>query len=70
MVNLPFLKKRKAPRMQEPKPERLVNGSPDEMLEDQMIDELMDAAHDKDPSKFRHALEALIMNSFDYSEEK
>lgn len=66
MVNLPFLKKRRFPRMKEPMSEKLVNGSGDDMLEDQMLDELMDAAHDKDPSKFRKALEALVMNSFDY----
>ena len=65
MMNLPFLKRRKLPRQQEPQPDKMVGLSADEQLEDQCIDELMQACADKDPGKFRQSLEALVMNGFD-----
>ena len=69
MQNLPFLKKRRASHAPEPQAERLVNGSSDDLLEDQSIDELMDAHNNKDPRAFRSAVEALVHNSFDWNKE-
>jgi hypothetical protein len=64
---LPFLKNRKTPRIAtEPQEEKLVNGSQDDHIEDQMSSELFDACQSKDASKFRSALEALVMNCFDF----
>lgn len=67
-MNLPFLKKRRAPRHQEPTPDKMVGLSPDEQLEDQAIEELMEACTNKDPKQFRSSLEALVMNAFDHED--
>ncbi len=69
MMNLPFLKKRKAPRHQPPTEEKVVGLSPDEELEDHCISELMDACENKDPKAFRSALEALVMNAFEHGDQ-
>lgn len=65
----PLLRKRKFPRAQDPQAEKLVNGSYDELMEDHCIDELMEACTNKDPKQFRSALDALVMNGFDYGDE-
>lgn len=69
MMNLPFLRKRKGARAQESSTDKLVGASSDELLEDQMIDELLDAVEDKNPGQFRTALTALVLNSFEYDED-
>lgn len=67
-MNLPFLKK--WPRVNpEHLQEKTYNMSPSEKLEEHCLQELMDAVHEKDVSKFRSALEALILNCFEYDEE-
>lgn len=45
--------------------EKLVNGSPSDHLDDQCIQELMDACEEKNHTKFRQSLEALVMNMFE-----
>ena len=49
--------------------EKMVNGSPDDHLESHCAGELMDACETKDVKKFRAAIEALVMNMFDWEEE-
>lgn len=68
MMSLPFLKRRKLPRNQEPIADKMVGLSGDEQLEDQMIEELMQACADRDPKKLRSTLEALLMTSFEHEE--
>lgn len=66
MIKLPFLKNSKVPRIAEKPPEEvLVNGSSDELVDDQCMSELFEAVESKDVSKFRSALEVLIMNRFE-----
>jgi hypothetical protein len=69
MRSLPFLKRRKLPRHQEPGAEKEVGLSGDEELESQAISELMDAAEARDPKLFRQAMEALVMCAFEYGED-
>ena len=69
MMNLPFLKKRRGARNQEPQPDKVIGLSPDEQLEDQCIDELMEACANKDPKQFRSSLEALVMNAFEHEDD-
>lgn len=66
MMQLPFLKKRRLPRTQEPTQDKEVGLSPDEELHDQALVELMDAAEARDPKLFRQAMEALVMNAFQH----
>lgn len=68
MMNLPFLKKRRLPRIQEPTEEKEVGLSGEEELEAHAISELMDAAEAKDPKLFRQAIEALVMCAFEYGQ--
>ena len=67
MMNLPFLKKRKTPRTQEPMDDKMVGLSGDEQLEHQVTSEMMNAIHARDPKAFRASLEAHVMNQFDWS---
>lgn len=69
MQALPFIKRRKLPRHQEPTPDKMVGLSSDEQLEDHCVEELMQACTDKDPKKFRQAVEALVMHGFDYGDD-
>jgi hypothetical protein len=63
---LPFLKNRKTPRIAtEPQEEKLVNGSQDDLINEHMLTELMEACTNKDVKLFRQALEGLIMNMLD-----
>lgn len=67
-MKLPFLKNRRMPRIStEPMGEKLAQGSASDHLEDHMTDELMDAVASKDVKQFRSAVEALLMNMFDWS---
>lgn len=50
--------------------EKLINGSAQDHLEDHCIGELMEAASKKDIRAFRAALDALVMNMFDFGEAK
>lgn len=69
MINgLPFLKKRKAPRTQEPTAEKEIGLNGDEELESHAMEELMEAAESRDPRLFRQAIEALVMCAFEYGE--
>lgn len=47
----------------------MVGLSSDEQLEDHCVEELMQACTDKDPQKFRQAVEALVMHGFDYGDD-
>lgn len=68
-TKLPF-RKPKLPRIEtEMPPEKLINGSSDDYLNDSAIDELMDACGSGDKSKFRSALEALVLNMFEDSKD-
>jgi hypothetical protein len=65
-MSLPFLKKRRSPRIaSEPQDSKLINGSPEDHIDDHMVGELMEAAKDKNIGKFRSALEALVLNCFE-----
>lgn len=67
---LPFLKQKRLPRVAtEPPDEKLINGDPDDYLEEHCASELMDAYKAKDPKLFRQALEALVMNCFEFGDE-
>lgn len=69
-MQLPFLKN-KLPRVAKEAPaEKMVNGSPEDHVEDHCIAELIDACEAKDVRKFRQALEALLLNSFDWDGDK
>ena len=64
-MKLPFLKK--MPRMaRDPMGEKSYGLDPAEKLEDYCIDELFDACKSQDVSSFRKALEALVLNCFDF----
>lgn len=66
---LPFVKNRKIPRIAtEPTPEKLVQGSDSDHLEDYCAGELMDAVKNKDVKAFRSAIEALVLNCFEDGE--
>lgn len=67
-MKLPFIKESKLPRIAKPMDEKLYGGSADEHLEDHCLSELMDAYSAKDPSLFRQALEALVLNLFESEE--
>lgn len=65
-MKLPFLKNHSWPRIGKPQDEKLVNASPDELVEQHLMGELMDAVERKDVGSFRKTMEALIMNMFDW----
>lgn len=69
MSILPFLKKRKLAFLQGPVEEKLVRGSPEEILHDQAMTEFMDAHANKDRKSVRSALEAMVMHSFDWGDQ-
>jgi hypothetical protein len=48
-----------------PMDEKLVQGSPSDLLEDHCVGELMSAITNKDVKAFRSAIEALVMNCFE-----
>lgn len=50
--------------------EKLVNGSPEELLEDHLIGELMDAVERHDVKGFRSAMEAMVLHMFEESDER
>ncbi len=67
---IPYLKN-KVPRVApEPTAERLVNGSGSDHLDDHMTGELMEACANKNTQQFRNALEALVLNLFDWDGEE
>lgn len=67
--SLPFLKQKRIPRVATESPdEKLINGDPDDYLEEHCTSELMDAFKARDPKLFRQALEALVMNCFEFGE--
>ncbi len=66
---LPFLKNRSWPRIAKPMEEKMVNGSPDDHLEAHCAGELFEAIESKDVAKFRHALEALVLNCFESEQQ-
>lgn len=62
---LPFLKNKKLPRVtSEVQDEKIYNGNSDDYLEKHLIEEMMDAHHEKDTKKFRQALEAVVHGMF------
>ena len=67
LVKLPFLKQRKLPKIAEgPMDEKLVNGGPEDFIEQYVMEELMDAFEHKDLKKFKQALEAMVLGMFDW----
>ena len=69
-MKLPFLKNKKMPRVAtEPQEDKLVNGSASDHLEDHCIGEMFDAFETKNVSKLRSALDALVMDMFDFDGE-
>lgn len=49
-------------------PEKAYGGDESSQIEDQCVGELMEACQHKDPGRFRHALEALVLNHFEDSD--
>lgn len=69
-MKIPFLKNSKRPRIaQEPSPEKLIQGSESDHIEHHCMQELFDSAPNKDVKRFRSALEALVMNCFEWGED-
>lgn len=67
---LPYLKN-KRPRIEKEPPEsKLVNADASDHVSDHCAGELMDAIATKDFAKFKQALEALILNLFDWKGEQ
>ena len=67
---LPFLKQKRMPRVAtEPPDAKLINGDPDDYLEEHCASELMDAFKAKDPKLFRQALQALVMSAMEMGGE-
>lgn len=64
-MKLVFLKNKSWPRIAPPMDTHLVNPSSSDLLEEHCTSELMAAATNHDPTKFRSALEALVLNLFD-----
>ncbi len=48
---------------------KLINGDPDDYLEEHCASELMDAFKAKDPKLFRQALQALVMSAMEMGGE-
>lgn len=69
MALLPFLKNKRPRVAPGPQDEKLVNASPEDHVAEYCIQELMDAVPKKDIKKFRDAVEALVMNMFEWDEE-
>ncbi len=67
---LPHLRKLLPKIETEPREEKLINGSSDDMLERHLQSELFDAIMDKDVQKFRSALEACVLNLFEDQEDE
>lgn len=69
-MKLPFLKRRRMPRIGTDEPEaKLINYSSEDLLDDHAVGELMAAVTSKDPRAFLAAIEALVMNCFEDGEE-
>lgn len=69
MTKLPFRKPR-LPRVATEMPEeKLINGSSDDYLNDSAVNELMEACSTGNKALFRSALEALVMNMFEESQD-
>jgi hypothetical protein len=65
-MSLPHLKQKKMPRIaDEPRPEKSYGLDSNEELENQCIQEMIEACKAKDTSTFMQALEALIMTCFE-----
>lgn len=67
-MKLPFLKEKTWPRIAAPMDEKSIGQSADGELMDRCIDELMDAAKEKNVMRFRSAVEALVLNMFEDTE--
>ena len=71
-MKLAFLKSRRTPRSNPAQDKlqdsKLINGSPDDILDDHMIGELFDSYKSKNIDKFRAALAALTMNCFTHED--
>jgi len=66
-MQLPFLKNKRRPRVaDEPRASKLVNGSADDHIDDHCMSEIFDACEKRDARQFRAAVEALVMNMFDW----
>ena len=68
-MQLPFLKEKSWPRIAKPMDEKFFGGSPEEMLEESCIEELMEAVSNMNVSQFRQSVEALVMNCFEMGEQ-
>lgn len=67
---LPFLKQKRLPRVAiDPPDAKLINGNPDDYLDEHCMSELADALKARDPKLFRQAIEAMVLNCFDFGEK-
>ena len=64
-MKLPFLKNSKLPRVGKPQDEKTINASLEEKLQDHLFDELTAAKDQKDVTRFREAIEALVLSCFE-----
>ncbi len=70
-LNLPFLKEKNWPRIAKgPQEDKLINGDPEDFIEQYILDELMDAFEHKDTKKFKQALEAMVLGMFDWERHR
>jgi len=69
-MQLPFLKKKWPKVATNPMEEKSYGLSPSDMIEDHCINELMEAVASKDIMSFLKALEALVLNCFEFEEDQ
>jgi hypothetical protein len=69
-MKLPYLRNRSINRDPSARSPKEAGAPPDDALDEHCCQELMDAAESKDVSKFRQAVEALVLNIFDWDGEE
>lgn len=68
MNGLPFLKRRKLPRIEQSAPEtKLVNAGPEELIDASCSADFLEAVQKRDPRKLLEAIDALVWNAFDWN---
>lgn len=68
-MKLPYLKHKSWPRDGQKIEEKLIQGSASDHLDHHCCQEMFDAVEHKDIKRYRAALEALVMNCFEGSED-
>ena len=67
MSFLAVLRRKRGPSLaQEPRDPILVGGSPEDHIADHCFDQIKEAMEESDVKKFRSALEAMVLNMFDF----